>query len=286
MPDPVQPVPAAAPAAPPVAAVSPSPAVAPEPVASPVAAPETIQTPTPAPVASAPAETPPAAPKPVTEAPAPVAGVKEPKAETPAVTSILSDAKPKEPEVKVEPKAEVKPEVKLPTYELKLPEGVKINDPEKLGAFTTALGEFENGPKDHAAAQGFAQKLMDMHVAQIQDLTQKHQLAQQEAWTKTRADWVKEFKDAPDIGQKNTEATVQNCVAVMNQYGLEAGADRLGSLKMAMRITGMGDHPEMIRFVNWASKFAVEGAKPVAAPPTRSAIPMTRSSRRYAGTQG
>lgn len=274
-----------------------------------------------APAAAAPA---PSAPAVEVTAPAPVAAVAEvpaapaaaepiaapvveaPKVDAPAAVepppSVLSEAKPKAPEpakVAEAPKAEVKEGEKpaeeakatdaplpLPKYgALKLPEGVKLED-AKVAAFDEMLGKFQNATKaDQPAMEAFRQELTDFYVKQQTEIAQRQQALQSETWNRVREVWKDKFRKDPEIGGNRHDTTVQQCGAMLERYANVVGADRAAELRVAFRLTGMGDHPEMIRFVNWASQFTTERSRPVAATvPTSPSRPQTRGARRYAGS--
>lgn len=274
------PVVTAAPPAPPTA-VSTAPAapavpaapVIPQPAAVMPAPPAAVASATPSPEAGAAAAPPPAAPESTAAPAAPAA---------PAPSSLLGDAKtptevkPAEaaPPSPAEPPAPAAP----PTYDaFTLPEGVKL-DEEGIGKLTALLGETELATKaDHTAMQAMGQKLVDMYVAEVQRISD----GQQQAWIRARDEWRNRFIADPDIGGARRETTLRNCASMIEQFG--GSPEQQAELRQAFGITGMGDHPAMIRFINNMASVLSEG-KPVPATVPRSPVPASKSQRRYANT--
>jgi len=273
--------------------------------AAPAAAPAAAEIPAAAPVAAAPE--PIAAPAPaVTEAPAPAAEAPKPDAADPLKPStLLSDAKapkaeepakpaaeaPKEGEAKADapkPEAEAKP-ADAPVVPLKfeppvLPEGVPV-DEAKLTAFDDKFGTFaaKHGIEPAAAAE-LRQSLISDYAAEVAAATQRMVDNQMQVWERTRADWREQFQKDADIGGNRQETTLRQAGAVLEKFGSEMGSAHEADLRMALRVTGAGDHPAIIRFVNWASKFTTESSRPIAAP-TKAPQPTSRSARRYQNSQ-
>lgn len=261
------------------------------PVAAPVAAPAPAPT-APAPAIAAPSPPPSAqvssatVPEPVASPAAPVAATPAPAEPKPAALepppSLLSDAG-KKPDVAAPapadaPKAPETAPAPLPTYEaFKAPEGVEL-DAGQVGKFSEVLGKFEQTSKaDHAAMQQFGQQIIDMYVAEQQRVAK----AQFDSWVQTRDGWKSQFMNDPDIGGNNQKATLQACGAMIEQFG--GTAEQIAELRTAFRMTGMGDHPALIRLLSNIGKMMGEGRPvPATVPKTPTAIP--KSQRRYANS--
>lgn len=158
-----------------------------------------------------------------------------------------------------------------------MPDGVSL-DAEGVGKLTALLGETELATKaDHTAMQGLGQKLVDMYVAEMQRASQ----AQQDLWIKTRDEWRNKFIADEAIGGARREATLRNCASMIEQFG--GTPEQQAELRQAFGITGMGDHPAMIRLLNNMAAVLSEG-KPVLATVPRSPVPASKSQRRYANT--
>lgn len=212
--------------------------------------------PEPAPVETPAAEPP--APDTTDPAPAPVE----------AKPSILADAGKKPAEASA---AEVKQtaiaEALAPiTYDaLALPDGVTL-DATKLSAFDAALSTFEGTTKaDHAAVQTLRQQMVEMYVAEQRSFVEATYQRQNQVWEDTNNAWRETFEQDPDIGRNRKNTTIQRCGEVLTAYGRAVGAEREQALRAAFAVTGAGNHPEFIRFVNHFARFTSEQSKPVAA---------------------
>lgn len=289
---------------------APEPVVAPAPTVAPSQGPATATPPAPAPAAAAePAafsspETAPATESavslPAADAPAaevdplPISQQEQPTTEAPKAndSSILGDlTKPEEVKAEEKPAAEApkaeEPAIVLPTYEkFTLPEGVTLQD-EKVGEFTKLLGEFETSSKaDHAATQAFGQKMVDLYTKEAAELSERVSKNQVDVWNRTREGWKENFRKDREIGGNRQQTTLKQCKAVLDRYKSSAGDDRYAALTQTFSLTGAGDHPAMIHFINWSSQFATERARPVAAVVPKSPNPNSRAQRRYAGSNG
>jgi len=223
---------------------------------------------------------------PVTETAAAEPAPESPKAED---SSILGDvlkeeaqAEPEKPAEETAPDAEAVEELPLPTYEkFTLPEGVTLED-AKLGDFTKILGEFENGTKtDHTEMQVLGQKLVDMYTAEAKQMVDRVTQNQVDTYNRTREGWKEDFRKDPEIGGNRQQTTIKQCKAVLERYKASAGDSRFDALTKTLSLTGAGDNPALIHFVNWASQFATERARPVPATVPKAPNATSRSKRRY-----
>lgn len=268
-------VPVASPAVPPPAApavvAAPPPAVeTPAAGAAPPAATPPVSSPEPARAEAAPEAKPepakPAEAAPVTEPPKAEVKPEEPK-------SLLADAKAPEKAPEAKPaeakSAEAAAPEPLKYTDFTLPEGVQL-DKDQLGKYTEVLGK-------HQVPQDAAQGLVDLYIKEMTDL----QKAQRAQWDRMQDEWVREFRES-EIGGNREETTLQRCAAVLDQYAAANGAERGQKLRAAMTMTGIGNNPEMIRFVNWAAGLTVESARPVAAIVPKAPQPSSKAQRRYA----
>jgi hypothetical protein len=120
-------------------------------------------------------------------------------------------------------------------YEFKAPEGVKLD--------TDLLGELEGFAREKQMSQEDAQKLADMGVK----MQQKFASTQAELLTQARAEWVGQSKaDAEFGGDKLTEnlAVAEKAIATLGTPALAA----------LLKDSGLGNHPEVIRFAFRAGK--------------------------------
>lgn len=239
---------------------------------------------------------------PVAEAPkveaAPVVNSESVKVETPAPEAVKTEV-PKEattvlgaePEVKAEtpkeseaPKTETKTEgqeaevkkdeskqseepAPLPTYEaFALPEGITFED-DKLNEFTKDLAEFETLTKaDHAETQKLGQKLVDRHIAEVQNTITRLNEHYTNAWEKQKNDWKESFVKDPEIGGNRQDTTVKAALEFIRTHG--GNETQQKEFRDLMETTGIGNHPAMIRMLakanmNLAEGKPLPGTKPV-----------------------
>ena len=110
-----------------------------------------------------------------------------------------------------------------------LPEGMDFNK--------EAFGEIEPLLKDMDASQAQAQKLIDVHAKMVQ---QQQEFAVK-SWADTQAKWVETGEADEEFGKKNYDASISIAKSAIREIG---GAP----LMKALEETGMGNHPEFIRF--------------------------------------
>ncbi len=104
---------------------------------------------------------------------------------------------------------------------------------------------------------------------------------QVDVWNRTREVWKEEFRKDKEIGGNRQQTTLKQCKAVLERYKASAGDARASELTKIFSMTGAGDTPAMIHFINWASQFATERAKPVPATVPKAPNTTSRSKRRY-----
>ena len=112
----------------------------------------------------------------------------------------------------------------------KLPEGMEVN-PDLMKEATDIF-------KDLNLTQDQAQKLVEFDIKRTQDADTKVG----EAWTELTEGWKKESNSDKEFGGANLDA---------NLAIAKKGRDAFGNKEFAsmLEITGVGNHPEMIRFL-------------------------------------
>lgn len=228
-----------------------------------------------------------AAPVPAADFPESTPASEPAPTEPEAPASLLSEAKAETPSEETPPvEAQAPEQAPLPTYEtFTLPEDVKL-DEERLGAFNGVLGEFEqklttNPAEAHAAMQEMGQRLVDMYVAEVKDMQTRTAALQMDTWKRTRESWVSDFRSDPDIGGNRQDTTLARIGAVLELYGQRVGTNQEKAVRDAFALTGSGDHPEVLRFLNWISGFTVEKPRLVAATTPTPPAAGTRADRLY-----
>ncbi len=110
-----------------------------------------------------------------------------------------------------------------------LPDGVEV-DKDVLGV---AKGLFA----ESKLPQEVAQKYVDLYTAQITKLVD----GQMKAWVDLNAKWVADFKADKELGGDREPTTMANISKALRKFGSPGLSD-------ALKATGAGNHPEVIRF--------------------------------------
>ncbi len=130
-----------------------------------------------------------------------------------------------------------------------IPEKYEFVPPEGYQIDTQALPEYEAAFKELGLSQEQAQKLVDLNA--------KHTLAAQQAaqaqQTQQINAWVGELKQDPNFGGANFESNVALAQKAMGQFGSP-------ELKQMLETSGLGSHPEVVRFFHRVGKELGEGS--------------------------
>jgi hypothetical protein len=241
----------------------------------------------PAPVVSAPAPvaaTETAAPAPVVEAPAPVVEAAAPLvSEVPSLLETLK-ATPDAPKVEAEapkvdapkveaakvegeaPKVDEKPveakpvEVEKPAWKFELPETLKADD-KVMGEFTSLLDAIV-APSEALTREAAGQKLLNMHNDALVAYDAAKNAEQHRAFNAMRRDWQTAAMADPEIGGSGHETAMRAIARMRDQFvssakpGTAQYAKDTAEFNEALRITGAGDHPAILKvFHNVAQMF-------------------------------
>jgi hypothetical protein len=173
------------------------------------------------------------------------------RSQTPLIVTTPPEAEIK-PETKpdIKPEGEVKPEPKPGAPEayadFKLPEGVELKAPtlEKATATFKELG----------LSQEAAQKIVDLHIAEIQAAAK----APVDAYDEMRAEWKAKAQADPDIGS----FTGSKALGMKEDIGRALDALNDKQLKTdfqyAMDLTGLGDNAAFIKVASKWAKSVIE----------------------------
>lgn len=190
-----------------------------------------------------------------TPAPAPAAGDPS-KPEAPPAPAPSDPPKPESP--KEEPPAPAA----FALDKIKLPEGMKADDPSTV-AFGNILADDKLSPMDRG------QKLLDLYA----DVTKKGRDAATEAWNTVNKEWSDKTLADPEIGGAKWEATKFTIAKAIDSLGPELAA----SVREALDVTGAGNHPAIVKaFHTFASKVTegrhIGGNPPGATPSIKEAF--------------
>jgi len=119
-----------------------------------------------------------------------------------------------------------------PVYgEFTMPDGVKV-DEEAMAVFLPMIKEFGLG-------QAQAQRLVDMYTNQVVATTE----AQRSAYEDRVSGWLERGASDKEIGGDKADESLSLANKAMREFGSS-------NLKASMDETGVGNHPEMIRFMS------------------------------------
>lgn len=135
-------------------------------------------------------------------------------------------------------KAEAKPEVPE-KYEFKAPEGVDLDSELVTG--------FEPFAKEIGLSQEQAQKFVDFYAANILPRIEAREAAQAEQWANTVSEWAETAKKDKEYGGDQFDANLAYAARARDKFGTP-------ELKAVLDQTGIGNHPELIRFFIRAGK--------------------------------
>lgn len=158
-----------------------------------------------------------------------------------------ADAKVAADKVAADAKAEAdkaKPAEGETKYDLKLPEGVKP-DEKSMADFTALLGK-NKVPAD------VAQGLIDLHYAQMKSLTEAASAANSKLWTDTQSEWRSALDKDPELGGDRKAAVAARLGKALDEFGSREARE-------AFDLTGAGNNPHIVRFINKMAAALVEG---------------------------
>jgi len=111
-----------------------------------------------------------------------------------------------------------------------MPEGVELNE--------TALADASPLFKELNLTQDQAQKVIDLYAKQVQAGSQN----QADAFTQLKSDWFDQSKNDCEFGGDKFEENVKVAQSAITKYGTP-------ELKQLLEEHGVGNHPELIRFM-------------------------------------
>lgn len=115
--------------------------------------------------------------------------------------------------------------------EVKVPEGLHVDE--------KAMGEFKTIAREMKLDAPRAQRFMDLHARSIK--------AMQDAGDAAEAQWVAATKNDQEIGGESLDDSLRVARGLAKEFGTAA-------LTKALSISGMGNHPEVIRLLARAGR--------------------------------
>lgn len=127
------------------------------------------------------------------------------------------------------------------SYEdFKVPEGYELGSEQ--------LTEFTEYAKANNWTQEQAQQAIDYHSKQLGATLQQ----QEEAWNETRKQWVDAVKADKEVGGQAFAENMKHVAVAVQKFGTPG-------LREILNQSGVGDHPELVRFFYRVGKLAGEG---------------------------
>lgn len=123
--------------------------------------------------------------------------------------------------------------------DFELPEGIQLDE----ALMTDALPLF----KELGLTQDAAQKLVDFQAARVQADVQK----QVDAFDQLKTDWREQSVNDKEFGGDKFDENVKLAQSAVNKFGTP-------ELKQLMEDYGVGNHPEMLRFMVKVGKLTAE----------------------------
>lgn len=138
-------------------------------------------------------------------------------------------------------------------YEVKAPEGMQFDE----AMFAAVEPELRAMNLSNDAAQKltelYASKVLPSLVERAREEGAKGQLDQA---AKIRSDWAAEAKADPEIGGAKFDQTVDRAADVWQHFGIAKGT----GFRQLLDETGLGNHPEMLRFLSRVGTAVGEGS--------------------------
>lgn len=160
--------------------------------------------------------------------------------------------------------------------EFKIPEGIKV-DNEQIEEFTKTIGEYR-------LPQEAAQKLMDMHARNVEDIAKQVSENQWKVFHDQQNEWKKEVMSDPILGGSGHKTAMQKIADVRDHFVPE---ERRQAFKDAVAMTGAGNNIEILRVFHDMHKYISEGKildVPIGVPSDIGAKPKTRAEMMYGNT--
>jgi len=154
-----------------------------------------------------------------------------------------------------------------PYGDFTLPDGASVDE--------ITMGEFKDLAKEAGLPQEQAQKMVDLYSREVQ----KAQDASWNLWKDTNAAWQGQVASDAEIGgakQQEIETTILKGIqGVMN-------AAETAAVKDMFKVTGSGNHPEMIRLLHRLTEGRTEGKYTAGRP---SSTPVSPAAKLYPNQQ-
>lgn len=222
----------------------------------------------------------------------PAEGDKPPAAKEPAADAAKPDAaKPADQAKPAEPPAPIEYAFTVPDAKgERVPLPADAVDPERFGAFTAILNEVRAPPEQ-------AQKLVDMHMAEVNRAVDKAAERQWDVFNEQQIKSREEVMADPVLGGSRHDTAIRTVMSTIDAFSLRdqntkapRSADAIAAERKQLmddfRATGIANRASLLRMLHWVGDTYVREGAPRPAPPPRGANPATanRGTGRYRNT--
>ncbi|MDP5279915.1 hypothetical protein Q9Q95_13350 [Sphingomonas sp. DG1-23] len=136
------------------------------------------------------------------------------------------------------------------------PEKYDLTAPEGFTLDAESLAEADPVFRDLKLSNEQAQKLMPAAAKFAERIIAKANDGIQQNAANQRREWVSQFEADPEIGGANKDATLTAAARAFDHYGLKKGE----GLRQLLDESGLGNHPDLIRFVAGVGRDLAEGS--------------------------
>lgn len=142
-----------------------------------------------------------------------------------------------------------------PVYTYEFPEGLSL-DAESLKPVNETFAK-------HGISPEVAKELMGLHTGALKAFAEQAvnqgQEDQRRIWAETRGNWRNEIRADEQIGGAGYETNLRRAAEVRDRL---VPKDQMAAFNRMLLVTGVGDHPEFIRFCVNAHRYVGEGSVP------------------------
>lgn len=137
------------------------------------------------------------------------------------------------------------------------PESYALTAPDGFEAIDTdVLAEAEPTLRELNLSNDQAQKLMPIAGQLVKKTIERAEQAITDRAIANRKEWAQAFEADPEIGGANKDATIAAAARAFDHYGLKQGE----GLRQLLDESGLGNHPDLIRFVARVGRDLEEGS--------------------------
>lgn len=154
---------------------------------------------------------------------------------------------------------------------LALPEGFEVNQP-RMDEFLGVMNNADMKPEERAQA------LINLYADTMKEASEKGS----QLWNETQDTWAKECEALPEIGGGKLPETLGGISKLLTEYS--GGGEEEKQLRDVFEITGAGNNPHMVKFLDRMAKALVKEGSPASGGP--AATSKSDAELLYGGGRG